>query len=75
MTPTQAIIIARRALAAHGGIELSTVDMRPHAAPVNPDNPEQAENAEAFNALQMCTSLDGGLDERRQGGLLWRGAR
>lgn len=58
MTLTQAIIVARRVLAERGGIELATVDMRPHAAPLNPDNPEQAEIAEAFNTLQLFTSLD-----------------
>jgi hypothetical protein len=58
MTLTQAIVIARRVMAEHGGIELTTADMRPHAIPVNPDNTEQAENAEAFNTLQLFTSLD-----------------
>jgi hypothetical protein len=58
MTLTQAIVVARRVLAEHGGVELATVDMRPHATPVNPDNAEQAENAAAFNTLQLFTSLD-----------------
>jgi hypothetical protein len=58
MTLTQAIVVARRVMIEHGGIELSTVDMRPHAQPVNPDNAQQAETAAAYNALQLFTSLD-----------------
>lgn len=60
MTLTQAIVVARRVIAEHGGIELQTVDMRPCAVPLNPDNAEQTEIAAAFNTLQLFTSLDNG---------------
>lgn len=53
----QAAVIARRVLAEHGGIEIATVDMRPHAAPLNPDNAERAENAAAYNAMYAFTTM------------------
>jgi hypothetical protein len=57
MKLAEAIAIARRVMIEHGGIELSTVDMRPHAQPVNPDNARQAETAAAYNAMYAFTSM------------------
>ncbi|HDR9153799.1 hypothetical protein [Burkholderia vietnamiensis] len=51
MTLTKAIEVARRVMAEHGGLEIEIADMRPRAVPLNPDNPEQAEIALAWNTL------------------------
>jgi hypothetical protein len=57
MRLAEAIAVARRVLAEHGGIEMETRDMRPHAVPINPDNAEQVENAVAYNAMHAFTSM------------------
>jgi hypothetical protein len=66
MNIAKAVEIARRVLEQHGGIDIAICgDMRPHATPVNPDNPEQVDNAIAyntmlaFNAMVATTSMDG----------------
>jgi hypothetical protein len=41
----------------HAGIEVSTIEMRPHAQPVNPDNVQQTEAAAAYNAMYAFTSM------------------
>jgi hypothetical protein len=58
MTVTQAIEVARRVMAEHGGIEFQTDDMRPFAVPVNLDNPEQVEVAQAWNTFAAILRLD-----------------
>ncbi|WP_446903012.1 hypothetical protein [Burkholderia sp. YIM B11467] len=56
MTLTKAIEVARRVMAEHAGLELAVVDMRPHAQPLNPDNPEHVEAAAAWNALSLANT-------------------
>lgn len=57
MKLADAILVARKVLEEHGGIEMETRDMRPHAVPINPDNAEQVENAIAYNAMHAFTSM------------------
>jgi hypothetical protein len=58
MTLLQAIAVARRVMAEHGGIELEIVGMRGRMVAVNPDNPQQVECAEAYNTLSAVTSIE-----------------
>lgn len=55
MTLTKAIEVARRVMAEHGGLDIEIVAMRPRAVPLNPDNPEQAEIAQAWNTLAAAS--------------------
>ncbi|MBN3822336.1 hypothetical protein G3O00_01720 [Burkholderia sp. Ac-20384] len=55
MTLTKAIEVARRVMAEHGGVEMEIADMRPRAVPLNPDNPEQIEIAQALNTLAAAS--------------------
>jgi hypothetical protein len=57
MKLTEAIAVARRVMIEHAGIEVSTIEMRPHAQPVNPDNLQQTEAAAAYNAMYAFTSM------------------
>lgn len=58
MKIAKAIEIARRALEQHGGIDIAiSGDMRPVATPVNPDNPEQVDNAVAYNTMAAFTAI------------------
>lgn len=51
MTLSDALEVARRVMAEHGGIEQEIADMRPRMVPANPDNASQQECADAWNVL------------------------